>query len=283
MARLGAHTFIWAAEWTTESARSILREASAIGLDVIEIPLLRPREIDVEATLKLCTEHNMSVTCSLGLPEHANLSEHPQEGEAFLMDALEVAKALNSPCLTGVTYATIGKLSGYGPKNSEYATMAKVLKRVARHAQTLGLEIGLEPCNRYETHLLNTGEQTIALLERIAEDNVFIHFDTYHMNIEEKGFSNALRQAGGYCRYIHLSESDRGVPGTGTVDWDDVFAGLRDSNFQGDMVVEAFMVIHPDIARALAVWRPVAPSVEVMVDEGLSFIRSKASQYKLLD
>ena len=283
MPRLGAHTFIWAAEWTTASAEAILSAASKASLDLVEIPLLRPDEIDVEATRRLSAEHGVAVTCSLGLPEQAGLPAHPVEAEAFLRNALDVAHALGSPCLTGVTYATIGQLSGAPPTESEYDTMAKCLGPVARYAASLGMELGLEPCNRYETHLLNTGEQTVSLIERIGEPNVFVHFDTYHMNIEEKGFAAALDAVGGHCRYIHLSESDRGIPGTGTVDWESVFGGLSDSGFDGDMVVEAFMVIHPDIARALAVWRPVADSVDAMVTDGIGFVRERASAHGLID
>lgn len=282
MARLGAHTFVWAAEWTPDAAAHILEAASDAALDVVEIPLLRPGEVDIERTKALCAQHGVAVTCSLGLPEQANLPEHPREAERFLTHALDVAHALGSPCLTGVTYATIGRLTGVPPTEREYQTMAAGLKKVARYAQTLGLSVGLEPCNRYETHLLNTGAQALKLIERIGEDNVFLHFDTYHMNIEEKSFAEALATAGAHCRYIHLSESDRGIPGTGTVNWASVFEGLAAIDFSGDMVVEAFMVIHPDIARALAVWRPVAPSVEQLVEEGIGFIREQATAHGLL-
>lgn len=282
MPRLGAHTFIWAAEWTTQAAEQILAAASKAKLDLVEVPLLRPDEIDIEATLRLSAQHGVDLTCSLGLPEHAALPAHPAQAETFLKRALDVAHALGSPSLSGVTYATIGQLSGAPPTTGEYEAIASCLKPVARYADSLGMQLGLEPCNRYETHLLNTGAQTVSLIERIGEPNVFVHFDTYHMNIEEKGFANAIEQVGQHCRYIHLSESDRGIPGTGTVDWESVFRGLKSSGFDGDMVVEAFMVIHPDIARALAVWRPVAPSIEAMVVDGLGFIRERAQAHGLI-
>jgi D-psicose/D-tagatose/L-ribulose 3-epimerase len=282
MPRLGAHTFIWAAEWTPQTAATIMQQAAAANLDLVEIPLLRPDEIDIETTRALSEQYAIAVTCSLGLPEQASLPQHPRQAEAFLKSALEVAHRLGSNCLTGVTYTTIGKLSGAAPSEQEYEILAKSLKPVAQHAATLGLELGLEPCNRYETHLLNTGRQCVELIERIGEDNVFVHFDTYHMNIEEKGFARAIVDAGRYCRYIHLSESDRGIPGSGTVDWDSIFQGLAEIGFDGDMVLESFMVIHPDIARALAVWRPVAPSSRAIVEQGFAFLRERANQAGLL-
>ena len=281
MPRLGAHTFIWSAEWSADAASRIMPIAAGAGLDVVEIPLLRPDEIDVETTVDLAREHGVAVTCSLGLPQHATLPDHPAEAEAFLKNALEVAARLDSRCLTGVTYGSIGKLTGAPPTEDEYETIARALKPVARHASSLGLELGLEPCNRYETHLVNQGRQGVELIERIGENNVFVHLDTYHMNIEEKGLAPAIAEIGRHCRYIHLSESDRGVPGTGNVDWDGVFSGLAEIGFDGDMVLESFMVMHPDIARALAVWRPVAASSEELVDKGFSFLRERAAAHGL--
>ena len=93
-----------------------------------------------------------------------------------------------------------------------------------------------------ETHLLNTGQQCAELIERIDEDNIFIHFDTYHMNIEEHDFAEAIIQAGSHCRYIHLSESGRSIPGQGTVDWDSIFRGLV-APIEG-LLLQAAMVIY---------------------------------------
>lgn len=279
MPRLGGHTFIWAAEWTPSAAEKIFQAAAAARLDVVEIPLLRPDEIDIDTTVELSKQYGVEVTCTLGLPEQSTLPDHPQQAEAFLKNALEVAHRAGSNCLSGVTYTTIGKLSGAPPTEPEYATIVKSLQPVAAHAKSLGLGLGLEPCNRYETHLLNTGQQCVDLIERIGADNVFVHFDTYHMNIEERDFDEAIIAAGKHCRYIHLSESSRGIPGEGTVNWDSIFRGLAAIDFDGDMVLESFMVIHPDIARALAVWRPVAASSEAVVEQGFSYIREVAARH----
>ena len=166
MPRLGGHTFIWAPEWTPQAAEQIFQAAAEAGLGVIEIPLLRPAEIDVTTTTALAEQYGIALTCSLGLPEQASLPEHPQQAEAFLKSALEIAQQLGSHCLTGVTYATIGKLSGSAPTEQEYAAIVAALQPVAQYAGSLGLELGLEPCNRYETHLLNTGQQCVELIQR---------------------------------------------------------------------------------------------------------------------
>jgi D-psicose/D-tagatose/L-ribulose 3-epimerase len=276
MARLGAHSFLWEIEWTPPAAERMLQAAKAADLDLIEVALLHPDGVDGKHTRQVSRDLGVGVTCSLGLPREATLPDHPREAEAFLKHALDVSAAMGSPCLTGVVYGSIGKVSGAPPTEEEYAVIERVLKPVARHAAGLGLVLGIEACNRYETHLVNTGAQAAELMARIGEPNLFVHLDTYHMNIEEKGMAAPIEALGSKLGYLHLSESDRGVPGTGNVDWDATFRGIAASGYDGPLVLESFLVAHPDIARGLSLWRPVAPSVDAVMGEGLAFLRERA-------
>jgi D-psicose/D-tagatose/L-ribulose 3-epimerase len=282
MIRFGMHSSLWTARWTPAEVEKLVPEAARHGLEVIEIALMAPETIDVEHSRKILREHGTAPTCSLGLPQEVTAPLHPNKAEAYLMRALEVAHALGSNTLSGVTYATIGYTSGEPPAEQEYANIANALRPVARRAAELGMTLGLEPCNRYETHLVNTAEQAVRLIERIGERAVMIHLDTYHMNIEEKGLPRGIRTAGKHLRYIHLSESDRGVPGTGTVDWNATFAALAEIGFSGDMVIESFVTLPPEIARALSVWRPVADSAEQVLREGVPFLRDLARRHGLV-
>src|SRR5205823_1536168 len=106
----------------------------------------------------------LSCTCSLGLPSTAHLPVAPDAAEAFLREAVDVTAALGSDLLTGCVYTHIGTLTRKPPTEEELATVARVLKRVARHAADRGVSLGVEPVNRYETYLLNMAEQANALL-----------------------------------------------------------------------------------------------------------------------
>ena len=116
----------------------------------------------------------------------------------------------------------------------------------------------------------------------IGADNIFIHLDTYHMNIEEKGAGNGILAAREHLRYIHLSESDRGTPGEGTCDWDEIFATLAAVEFKGGLAMESFINMPPQVGYGLGIWRPVANSFEEVMDKGLPFLRNKAAQYRLI-
>jgi len=120
------------------------------------------------------------------------------------------------------------------------------------------------------------------MIEKVGSDNLFAHLDSYHMNIEEKGLANGILDCREHLRYIHLSESDRGVPGAGTIGWNEIFAALAAIGYQGGMAMESFINLPPQIGSALSVWRPVADSAEQVMTEGLPFLRNMARQYRLI-
>ena len=282
MTRIGMHFSLWGAAWTRDAAELAVPEAARYGLEVIEIPLLAPETIDVPHARDLLALHNVAPSGSLCLPPDRMATQHPAAARDFVLAALETAHALGCTFLGGVTYSALGYKSGSAPTEAEYASIVEALRPVARRAGELGMKLGLEPCNRYETHLLNTAAQSLTLLERIGEPSTTIHLDTYHMNIEEKGIGHGLRVAGARAPYIHISESDRGVPSTGTIDWDDAFSALADIGFDGDLVIESFVTLPPEIASALCVWRPVAKDRYEVLDQGVPFIRDMARKHGLI-
>jgi D-psicose/D-tagatose/L-ribulose 3-epimerase len=281
--QVGGHAFIWVGEWSPEGARTAIPAAAAAGLDFVEIPLLHPKAMDVEGTCALLDEHGITCTTGLGLPRDAHITTAPDRATAFLKSAVDVAARLGSPILSGAIYTHLGTLTAKPPTEEELATTAAVLKEVARYGADQGVALGVESINRYETYLVNLASQALEMVERIDEPNTFVHLDTYHMNIEEKGFYEPIVAMGDRLQYIHLSESDRGIPGTGNVHWDDVFRGLQAIGYRGRVAMESFAAVNEDIIGATALWRDVVGDPQRLVTEGLAFLRGKAAEYGLID
>ena len=279
--QFGAHAFIWAAEWSPAGAKTVISGAARAGLDFVEIPLLHPGEFDVDSTRQLLEAHGLGCTTSLGLPANVHLPFNPNGAQQFLIEAVDVSAQIGSPLLTGCVYTHLGTLTRKPPTEEELATVARVLKVVARHAATYDMRLGIEPVNRYESYLINLAAQGLQMLERIDEPNVFLHLDTYHMNIEEKGFDQPIAAAGAHLGYIHLSESDRGIPGTGNVHWDQVFDGLRQIHFDEYLVMESFAAVNEDLIGSTAIWRDLVGDPQKLVTDGLAFLRTKAQEYGL--
>jgi D-psicose/D-tagatose/L-ribulose 3-epimerase len=284
MTTFGAHAFVWSAEWDAEGAERALRGAAARQLDFVEIPLLRDLEaFPLERTRELLDETGLEVTTSLGLPRELHMPHNPEGAFAYLEGAIKLTERLGSDTLTGGLYTHLGTLTRKPPTPEEIDSCAGALKQAARVAAAHGLKLGIEAINRYETYMNNTAEQVADLIERIDEPNVFAHLDTYHMNIEERGFRPAIERLGDRLQYIHLSESDRGTPGAGNVHWDDVFAGLQAIGYDGRLAMESFVAVNEDIIGATAIWRDIVGDPDTLIRDGLAFLQGKSRDYGLWD
>jgi D-psicose/D-tagatose/L-ribulose 3-epimerase len=278
----GVHTAMWAMEWNREAAEFAIPEAVKHEIDFLEITMLDPESVDAEHTRSLLERHQVECVCSLGLPLDKLPTNNPEGALDFLRMALDKSHAIGAKAMSGVLYGAIGQRTGVAPTEAEKDATARVVQEAAAYAESLGMDYGLEAVNRYENHILNTAEQAVEMVERVGASNVFVHLDTYHMNIEEKGIANGILRAREHLKYIHLSASDRGTPGADTVAWDEVFAALAAIGFKGGMAMESFITVPPQIASALSVWRPVAPAREEVLGQGLPFLRNKAKQYGLI-
>ncbi len=283
MRGFGIHSSIWTMNWTPDAAEHAVGEAMKNGFDFVEIALLQPTKVDTAHSRKLFEQAGIQAVCSLGLPEGAWASRDPDAALAFLKTAIEATAEMGALALSGVIYGGIGERSGQPPTEAEYDNVARCLTAAATHARTRGIDLGIEAINRYENHLINTGQQAVEMVERIGAENMFVHLDTYHMNIEEKGVANGILAAREHLRYIHLSESDRGTPGKGNIPWNEIYGALAAIGFEGGLAMESFMNMPPELAWGLSVWRPVAPSIEEVIGEGLPFLRGKAVQYGLIE
>ena len=282
MQGFGVHTSMWTMSWDRAGAEKAVAAAASYKMDFIEIALLNAAAVDTAHSRALLEANNLKAVCSLGLPEPVWASRNPEGAIDYLKVAIDKTAEMGALALSGVIYGGIGERSGLPPTEVEYDNVARALTAAAKHAKSRSVLLGIEPVNRYENHLINTGWQAVEMIERVGADNVFIHLDTYHMNIEEKGVANGILDARKHLKYIHLSESDRGTPGCGTCDWDEIFATLAAIGFNGGLAMESFINMPPEISYGLSVWRPVAKDEAEVMGNGLPFLRNKATQYRLI-
>ena len=159
MAVLGLHTFAFATEWQPAQAAEQLPRLRELGVRLIEIPLLRPDEIDIEASRQLASAHDIELTCSLGLPARFDIERDQDEITGFLEGALDVTARLGARLLSGVTYGTIGKTSGAPPTSRELDAVCRIIERAGKAAAAQGLMLGVEPCKP----LRNTSDETMPM------------------------------------------------------------------------------------------------------------------------
>jgi D-psicose/D-tagatose/L-ribulose 3-epimerase len=230
------------------------------GYDLIEIPLLDPSEVEAAMTRGVLEEADLRASCSLGLAFGTDVSSADPavsaRGEELLDAAVDVTSAIGASFLGGIVYSAMGKYLS-PPTRAGRRNCVQALKRVAARAERAGVTVGIEAVNRYESNLVNTAEQALELADEIGAVNVVVHLDAYHMNIEEPNLADPIRLCGSRLGYLHIGESHRGYLGTGTVDFEQLFAALAEAGYDGPLIFESFStaVISERFASALAVWR----------------------------
>ncbi len=260
MNSVGIHALVWVGEWTGDAPKRAMAGARAAGYDRIEIPLLDSWRIDTEATAALLREHQLAMTANQFLTDATDItSEDPAvvaAGERLLRRAVDTVAALGGDYVCGTVYSKLGRYD-HQPTARGRRGSAEVLRRIADHAAPAGIRLGLELCNRYETNLLNTAQQALDMLELIDRPNAVVHLDTFHMNLEETDMVTPVLACGERLGYVHIGESNRGYPGTGTVDFDGFFGALARVGYQGPITFESFSsaVLAPELTNALCIWR----------------------------
>jgi D-psicose/D-tagatose/L-ribulose 3-epimerase len=276
MPKLGCHAFVWVGEWNTETGNYAIEQVGRVGFEYIEIPLLNPATFDAASHRAALQKAGIKGTCSLALPKDVHLPFYPEAARKFLYAALARVEEVGSQYLGGCIAYHLGTLTGKPPTAEERATVIQVLKDVAAEAKRRGITILLEPCNRYETYLYNTLADARETILAVGADNFKLHADTYHMNIEEEGFYKPIIAAADVLHYVHMSESHRGLVGSGTVNWDEVWRALGEIKFDGFLVLESFAAVNPDLQAATCLWRPPNQPSEVLGRGGLEFLQNGA-------
>jgi len=280
--KLGIHAYAWCSQWSNDTL-DLIDRVKGLGLDFIEIPLMCLSTCDTAAVRKRLEKVGLDVcTSTVLLGETDFTSERSavrQAGVKYLKDCVRATHEMGAKNFSGVIYAQHCKVAQRRPTEQVWQWSASCLREVAEYAATLGVQIGLEPVNRYETYLVNTCEQAVKLKGMIGMPNVKIHLDTYHMNIEEKDFYAATKLAGSDLIHYHLCENDRGIPGTGLVDWDGIFRALGEMNYQGYAALESFVDCTDNMNTW--VWRQLAPNGDTLVHEGVKFIRGMQKKHGL--
>ena len=280
--KFGIHAYAWCSQWTNETL-DLIDRVKNLGLDFIELPLMCLDTFDADAIRARLESAGLGVCTSTVLLGDTDITSDDAviraKGVEYLKACVTATHAVGGSSFSGVIYSQHVKAPLRGPREETWNHSADCLREVAVHAQPLGVTIGLEPVNRYETYLVNTCEQGLRLKEMIGEDNVRIHLDTYHMNIEEKSFYEATKMAGKDLIHYHLCENDRGIPGTGLVDWDGIFKALGEIGYQGYAALESFVDCTDNMNTW--VWRQLAPDGDTLVREGIEFIRGMQKKHGL--
>ena len=282
--KIGLSTFVLASPFSNKDL-SLMGKVKLMGYDVLEVCIEDPAILSPDAMNVAAKKYGLDISiCGAFGPDRDISHEDPKirrQGIAYLNTCVDFAAEVGSPFVCGPMYSATGKTRLLSPveREQQFDWAVESIVTVAGYAQANGVGLAIEPLNRFETDLINTLEQGVELCRAVNLDNVGLLIDTFHMHIEEKSLTESIRMAAPYIFHVQVSENDRGTPGKGQVHWDEFFAALNEINYEGSIVVESFLPTVKEIARAVSLWRAVAPSMDALATDGFEFINSKVMQH----
>ncbi len=266
--------------WTGSfSARNLalLDTIRTAGFEVAELGIFDFPALDCIAVRSALHANGLKCTATSALPEDMSLLDANPEVRRrtveWLCRAVDTLAALGASVLAGPFYAPVGFLPGRRRTTDEWNYAVDGLRRVGEAIEGSGVRLAIEPLNRFETYFLNTAADALRLYREVGHPSVGILFDTFHANVEEKDVPAALQSLGSAVCHVHLSENDRGIPGTGHVPFARIFEILTQMHYAGAAVVESFATTIPEIARAAAIWRDLYPSSDDFAVDSAAFLR----------
>lgn len=276
--RFGASTFIWVSPFGNDTL-DLLDRVKKLGFDCIEICIEEPETIDPPRIRARLDALGLDVLVCGAFGPARDMSAEAEDVRAaagtYLRACIDAAAELGSPTVAGPMYAGVGntQMRDAQGRRAQWDRAVATLGPIADHAAARGIKLALEPLNRFETDLVNTVAQGLAMLADIGRPNVGLLLDTFHMNIEEKNIPTAIRAAGDRIFEFHACSSDRGTPGEDHLPWPEIVDALGSVGYDGPVVIEAFTPAIREIARAVSLWRPLAASEDALAGGGLAHLR----------
>ena len=281
--KVGMNLLVWTA-FVTEEHFPILEKIKKTGYDGVEIPLF---DGDAEHYKKIKKElDNLGLGCTAVTV--VNADTNPISPDASIRKAglerikwaLDMTSVMGGDLLAGPYHSALGVFSGQPPTADERKRAIEVLTQAAEHAQKVKVKIAIEYLNRFECYFLTNALDAMNLVREINHPYFGTMYDTFHANIEEKNISQAIASMEDTYIHVHISENDRGTPGSGHVHWDETFKALRKAKYDGWLTIEAFGRALPDLAAATKIWRDMFPSPEDVYGNGFKFIKEKWEAFK---
>ena len=278
--KFGVNTFIWGATFGPVDFHLLPRIKEG-GFDGIEVPILEPAAFEAETVGRELDRVGLERTAVSIVPGGLSLASSDaavrQRTRDHLSACIAAARDVGASILAGPMYTPVGFLTGQRRTPDEWKWTVDSWQQLSGVVQAAGIEIAIEPLNRFETYFLNTAEDAARLCREIDSPAIGILFDTFHANIEEKSVGPALRQAAPYLKHLHTCENDRGVPGSGHVAWSEFFGTVKDIGYDGWMTIESFGFALGALSAAAAIWRDLAASPDAIAFEGVRFLRAGTS------
>ena len=281
--KFGVNLLIWTANFDASHLPLFPRIREA-GFDGVEVLMFKGREFAADALRRGLADTGMECTiCSVlvdGLSLIAADAGIRAKAVEQLRENIATTAEVGAKIIAGPMYAPVGYLSGRRRTEEEWRRAVECWQQLGPWLAQHEVVAAIEPLNCFETFFLNTADDAARFCDEVGHPSVGILFDTFHANIEEKSIADGIRKVARHLKHVHTCENDRGTPGSGHVEWTQVFEAIREMGFDGWLTIESFGANIPEIAAAAAIWRDLAVTPEAVAFEGIGFLREMAAKHR---
>ncbi len=275
----GIHSLLFN-ETFVEKDLPLLDKCKRLGFDAVEIIPFDPDNFPAAKVRQAARDTGLVINMGYGMPLEYNIISPEAAVRAAGLDfskrLVDLSVEAGARVFGGMIYCGWGYLSGRMRTEHEWNWAVEGYRQVAAHALKAdpALVLGIEPVNRFESHLINIAADACKFIRDVGMPNVKVHLDTFHMIREEDDFTGAVRATGANLGYVHACENQRGIPGRGLVPWVPFFESLREIGYDGCVTIESFDPDMEKVAKLCCIWRKLADSPEQLAGEGLNFLKS---------
>jgi D-psicose/D-tagatose/L-ribulose 3-epimerase len=276
---IGLNAWVYVSPPTDANIAEFAPRVKAMGFDLLELGVEAPGQWDPARTAEVLAANGLGASVCAAMGPDRDLTDPAlvMGTQDYIRYCIDAVATLGGDVVAGPLYTPVGK-TWQMDANERKLTIDRLvegLRPLADYAGERGVRLGIEPLNRFETSFLNTAAQVMEVVDRVDSPAVGVLLDTFHMNVEEKDQAAAIRIVGDKLVHFHACGSDRGAPGADHIAWEQIVSALRDVNYDGALVIESFTPDNQTIARAAAIWRPLADSQDALAQDGLAFLRAK--------
>lgn len=267
MNKVGIYFAFWTREWEADY-KYYIKKAARLGFDILEIttanligvPAGRRREIRSAAD-----DAGIGLTYCIGTPPEYDLASPDKKvrenGMEYSKRTLEAIHDMGGKIFGGINYScwpVVQAPAGLEEKRAYRDRSVECMRKIIKAAEDFDITYCFEVVNRFEQFLLNTAAEGAEYCKAVESPNAKLLLDSFHMNIEEDSFTNAIVTAGDRLGHFHIGEPNRKTPGTGRMPWHEIYSALNSISYSGAVVMEPFVTPGGTVGKNIRVWRDLS-------------------------
>lgn len=284
MNKVGIYYAYWTRDWDTDFVPFVAK-VKTLGFDILEVnagTVTQMPEAERRRLREAAQREGIELTFCIGMSAEYDLASEDgtvrRRGIDFLQRQALMVREMDGKTLGGIIYGSWpGKLPSGADKRLFWDRSVGSMKEAVQAAEDCDVFLNVEVVNRFEHYLLNTAAEAVQYVEQVGSEHCRILLDSFHMNIEEDSFSQAIRTAGARLGHFHLGETNRKAPGRGKMDWDTIFGALGEIGYRGAVTLEPFVVPGGEIGRDICVFRDLSAGLDLDAEASRAarFVREK--------